>query len=343
MLNQDHDYLNHDYAPHRLLLQEKSWDRSKPLLIIDELHKMKNWKSYLKGIYDVEGLIPPIVVTGSARLDTIKKTGDSLAGRFFQFRLHPLDLKELKGIMPAREALERISILGGFPEPFLNNNRSFYKRWRKSHLDIILRQDLIDLESVRNIQLMETLIELLKNRVGNPVSYSSLAMDLECSAKSVKNWLTILENLYLVFPVRPFHKNIGRAILKEPKYYFYDSGLVEDNPGAGLENIAACTLIKELNFLEDIYGLKCSLNYIKNKEGKEIDFFLQVEKNQYLIEIKSGGNTLSANFKVFKKCLPGARVIQLMKGLEREKTFSDGSQIRDFAGWLQNCNLKPGD
>ena len=94
MLTTDFQYINHDLAEHRLLLAEKSWDREKALIIFDELHKMHEWKSWLKGIYDVEGIPPGLMVTGSARLDAFRKVGDSLAGRHFQFRLHPIDLKE---------------------------------------------------------------------------------------------------------------------------------------------------------------------------------------------------------------------------------------------------------
>lgn len=93
-LHPDYQYINYDLAEHRLLLEEKSWDRQKTLIVFDELHKMDRWKAWLKGIYDVEGIPPALLVTGSARLDAFRKTGDSLAGRHFQFRLHPLDLKE---------------------------------------------------------------------------------------------------------------------------------------------------------------------------------------------------------------------------------------------------------
>lgn len=339
MLDPDFDYLNFDYAEHRLMINEKSWDRKKSLLILDEIHKKKNWKSFLKGIYDVEGLEPPIIVTGSARLDTIRKTGDSLAGRYFHFRLHPLDIKELKNIVEPEKALEKLKFFGGFPEPFLKNSNSFYKRWQRSHIDIILRQDLVDLESVRSISQIETLIELLKRRVGSPVSYASLARDIECSPKSIKNWLQILENLYIVFPVRPYHKNIGRAILKEPKYYFFDTGLIENSNGAQIENIAACAFIKELHFVEDVYGVKTSINFIKNKQGKEIDFFIQIEGRQLLIEIKSNDDSLSTNFKIFEKFLPEAEKIQLVDGMKKEKTYPDKTEIRKLASWLSNLDF----
>ncbi|MBN1833427.1 MAG: AAA family ATPase [Deltaproteobacteria bacterium] len=95
MLDPGFDCFNYDNAEHRLSLLEKSWDRSRPLVLFDELHKM-NWKSWLKGVYGTETIPPALVVTGSAKPDVHKKVGDSLAGRFFEFRLHPLDLKEIK-------------------------------------------------------------------------------------------------------------------------------------------------------------------------------------------------------------------------------------------------------
>lgn len=339
MLDPDYDYLDFDYAEHRLIINEKSWDRKKSLLILDEIHKKKNWKSFLKGIYDVEGLKPPIIVTGSARLDTIRKTGDSLAGRYFHFRLHPFDIKELKNTIKPEKVLEKLKRFGGFPEPFLEESDSFYRRWQRSHIDIILRQDLIDLEPVRSINQIETLIELLKKRVGSPISYASLAEDLECSPKSIKNWLQILENLYVVFPVRPYHKNIGRAILKEPKYYFYDTGLIKNSSGAQIENITACALLKELHFLEDVYGAETSINFIRNKQGKEIDFFIQIEDKKFLIEIKSNDDSLSSSFKIFEKYLPEAKKIQLVDEINKEKTYPDKTEIRKLSSWLANLDL----
>ncbi|MBW6486007.1 MAG: ATP-binding protein, partial [Syntrophobacterales bacterium] len=232
MLSNNFDYLNYDYAEHRLSLMDKSWDRSRELVIFDELHKLKNWKSWLKGIYDAEKIPPSLVVTGSAKLDVFKKAGDSLAGRFFQFRLHPLDLKEIKNVSGTDgldEKLDRLLKIGGFPEPFLEGDETYYNRWKRSHLDIILKQDLIDLENVQQITSIETLIQLLRKKVGSPISYSSLAEDLQCSDKTVKRWLDILETLYVVFKVPPFHRNIARSILKSPKYYFYDTGQVPDD------------------------------------------------------------------------------------------------------------------
>lgn len=338
MLMPDFDYLNFDSSDHRLSLMEKSWDRSRELVIFDELHKMRNWKSWLKGVYDTEGIPPAMVVTGSAKLDTYRKVGDSLAGRFFQFRLHPLDLKEIQDVMQPdnlNHELDKLLLIGGFPEPFLDGTSRFYNRWRRSHLDIILKQDLVDLENVQQITTIETLTELLKTKVGSPVSYSSLARDLACSDKSVKRWLTILESMYIIFKVTPYHRKISRSILKAPKFYFYDTGQAPSDPGVRLENLVACALLKEIHFRTDCYGEERSLHYIRNKDGKEIDFLIAHNGvPQMLIEVKWRADTLSPNFHIFAKHYPDARRIQIVKELRREKTFPDGAEIRAAAGWL---------
>jgi len=343
MLLKSFDYFNYDNAEHRIGLIEKSWDRSKDLIIFDELHKLKNWKSWLKGIYDTEKIPPSIIVTGSAMLDAYKKVGDSLAGRFFQFRLHPLDLKEIKQSLKAKdlnEALDKLLMVGGFPEPYLEGDETYYNRWKKSHLDIILKQDLIDIENVQQITSIETLIQLLKKRVGSPISYTSLAQDLQVSDKTIKRWLTMLENMYVIFKILPFHKNISRSILKSPKYYFYDTGQVIGDQGIKLENLVACSLLKELHLREDCLGEKWDFYYLKNKDGKEIDFLLvSREKPAFMIEVKWSDEERSPNFSFFEKYVKGVKKVQLVKELKREKTYPDGTEIRSVQRWLAEINL----
>lgn len=334
------DYFNHDLAAHRLAIKERSWDRATDLVILDELHKMRRWKAWLKGIYDVEGVRPRLLVTGSARLDVSRRVGDSLAGRFFQHRLHPLDLKELDGIVPAAEAFETLMRVGGFPEPFLSGTDRFYRRWRRSHIDIILRQDLIDLEAVRDVQAVETLVELLRRRVGSPVSMSSLARDLERDSKTVKRWVTLLENLYVVFRVTPYHRNVARSLLKEPKLYFYDTGLVQGDDGARLENLVACALHKELHRIEDTEGQKTRLHYLRTKDKREIDFAVSVEDRiTSMIEVKTADDQPGKAFGYFAGFLPGVRKLQLVSRLEREKTYPDGTEVRGLVPCLTNLDL----
>ena len=246
------DHFNFDHLPDRRQVLAGQWRRDVELVVFDELHKMRKWKSWRKGTYDTEARPPALLVTGSARLEVFRKGGDSLAGRFLAHRLHPFTVRELRSEMAADEALRRILTVGGFPEPFLTADPIEARRWRKSHLDVILREDLIDLERVRDVRAIETLVSLLLERVSATVSLTSLANDLQVSVHTVKHWLQILENLYVIFPVRPYSKKIARSLLKESKYYFYDTGAVADagaEPGAVLENAVAAALLRELHLV----------------------------------------------------------------------------------------------
>ncbi len=342
LLIPEYDYINYDSSEDRTILLKKSWDRTKPLIIFDEIHKMKNWKSYLKGVYDKEGIPPAIIVTGSARLEMMREAGDSLAGRFFRFRLHPFDVKELCSVLPEEKpdkVLNQLLLLGGFPEPYLENSLDYYHRWRKTNIDSVIRQDLLSLNFVRDISAIETLIELLRTRVGSPISYSSLARDLQYDPKTIKNWLKILEDLYIIFKITPYHKNVARSLLKEPKYYFYDTGIVLGDKGIKLENLVACSLLKECQFLEDYLGIDYNLNYLKNKQGQEVDFFVGINNKFTLLEVKYSDNNLSKNIVYFKNIFPTAKAVQIVKNCNREHTFENSIEIRNCANWLANLQL----
>ena len=336
-----YDYFNYDKASDRAALKDNSWDRNKELVIFDELHKMNQWKRWLKGIYDTEGVRPRILVTGSSKLETYKKVGDSLAGRYFQYRLHPFDLKEVRLRYSKEEAFKRLWECSGFPEPFIDGTEVFYHRWKRSHLDIILRQDLIDIQTVRDIQAIESLIELLKSNVGSTISYSNLARTLEKDAKTIKSWLQLLENLYIIFKVTPYSKKISRSLLKEPKYYFYDTVQVSKDNGVKLENIVATSILKELHRLEDVLGASAAkLHFLRTKDGKEIDFLVVINSKPYcLIEVKWSDDAPSKHFSYFEPYFIKIKKIQLVKEIKRDKTYPDGLEIRDVVTWLSKIDF----
>jgi hypothetical protein len=311
------------------VLQHKEWDRAVELVIFDELHKMRKWKSWLKGVYDTEGIPPGLLVTGSARLEVFRRGGDSLAGRHFLHRLHPFTVREVRRHVPPSDALDRILRLGGFPEPFLSNDPDEARRWRRGHLDIILREDLIDLERVRDVRSVEILVDLLRARVGHTVSFSSLARDLQTSVHTVKHWLQILENLYVIFPVRPYHRNIARSLLKEAKYYLYDTGAVAEagaDAGAVFENAVACALMRELHLLEDFTGRLTSLCFLRDKEKREVDFLAVVErKPRLLVEAKLADDAFAPALAHFLRFLPGVTAIQVVRNATRARTNPERS------------------
>ena len=344
-LSPSYVYLNYDSSSDRKIIRSEEWSRDTQLVIFDEIHKMKKWKSWIKGIYDTENLAPSILVTGSARLETYKKGGDSLAGRYFSFRLHPLTIKEICEYLneEPKSALEKLIRFGGFPEPYLKNSEKFAKRWRRTHTDTIIREDLLDLEKVRDIKSIEIMIDLLKSRVGSTTSFSSLANDLQVSIHTVKHWLQILENLYVIFPVRPYHQNIARSILKESKYYLYDTGAVEGDIGAKLENLVACSLLRELHFIEDTTGSKVSLNYIRDREKHEVDFLIVVDnKPVYMIEVKVKDDNFSPSLFRFYKYLKKTKPVQIVHYLKHRKTKGNLKMysVHDFLYHLDlNNNL----
>ena len=330
------DYYNFDLNEDRETLAKKQWNRKAPLIIFDELHKMKKWKSWIKGIYDTEKIPPALMVTGSARLDTYKKGGDSLAGRHYSYRLHPFTVKELQSQMKPKEVLERLLKVGGFPEPFLKNSEIQAQRWRRSHLDVILREDLLDLEKVRDIKSIELLIDLLRYRVGSTISYASLANDLQVSIHTVKHWLQILENLYVIFPVRSYQKKIARSILKDTKYYFFDSGQVAGDSGQRLENIVAGALLAEMHFLEDTQGKKTALHFLRDKEKREIDFLCVIDQcPTLLVEVKWDDENISKNFQTFLKYLGPIPAYQVAYKIKRPLSTPQVSLV-DAASFLED-------
>lgn len=336
------DYFSFDSAEDRKALQEKSWNRKKKLIIFDELHKKKEWKRWLKGIYDTEGIPPEYVVTGSARLDVHRKVGDSLAGRYFPYRLHPIDLKEAAQFLSKdHETLfDNLWNCSGFPEPFIKGDVTYYKRWRKTHLDIILRQDLIDLYAIRDLKAIEILVQLLKERVGSTVSYANLARDLEYDQTTIKRWLQLLENLYIIYRVTPYSNNVARSLLKEPKFYFYDSTYAENGDGAKLENLVANALFKELHYLEDTQGMKASLHYLRTKDGKELDFLVCLDNvPTVMIEVKQADLTPSKGFEHFSRYFKSAKMLQVVRECKRDKTYPSGVDVVSLIPWLVNLDL----
>lgn len=335
------EYFNYDNDDDRRALNQKHWRRDVDCILFDELHKMPEWKRWLKGIYDKEGNTPRLIVTGSANLNTFRKVGDSLAGRYFHYRLHPLDLKEATQLWNAdsTRVFSHLIQFGGFPEPFLMADETFYRRWQKTHLDIMLRQDFLDLYSVKSIKSIEILLGLLRIRVGGSVSFANLARDLQVDPKSVKSWIEMLEDIYGVFKVTPYHHNIARALLKEPKYYFYDIGRVTDK-GAQLENLVASSLLKEIHFIEDIYGYKANLHYLRTKEGHEIDFLITVNDQPCVcIEVKTSDQIASKHFAHFKSFLGDIPCVQLVLNCTREYDTSDGIKVRSLIPYLTTFDL----
>lgn len=178
------------------------------------------------------------------------------------------------------------------------------------------------------------LLEFLRERVASPLSYSSLAEDLQLAPNTVKKYVEILESLYIIFLVRPYHKRLPRAILKEPKIYFFDSGYVKGDDGVRFENTCALALMKHAHYVHDTRGKDIALNYLRTKDGREVDFSLVVDdKPEVLIEAKLTDDEPSRSIVHFKEHFAGAKAVQLVLHLHKE-THRRGVDIVNAGDWL---------
>jgi predicted AAA+ superfamily ATPase len=328
--------LNWDVLTDRRVMLSQSWMPSVKLLVFDELHKMPDWKAWLKGVYDGRSPGQAILVTGSARLEAFRQAGESLAGRYFVWHLHPVSVKEWVSATGATsdDGLARILERGGFPEPLLAERVEDAQRWRQLYLEGMIRDDILEFSRIAEISAMRHFVELLRQRVGAPVSLASMARDLQVSPTTLGRYLEILEALHIVFAVRPFHRNIARALLKEPKIYFYDTGLVTGDEGIRFENACATMLLGHAQYLQDSAGRAMSLQYVRNKEGKEIDFAL-CEGGEPLefIECKLQDPNVPPYLVSIAKQFPHAGCTLLVRYL-RQPEQRGGVTVERGADWL---------
>lgn len=298
---------------------------------------MPDWKNYLKGLYDTKNPETKLLVTGSARMDVFSKIGDSLAGRYYLHHLLPFTPAELHQVN-ATVDVERLIEHGGFPEPFLEENDSEVDRWRMQYTNSLLSTDVFELEQIQNMNALRQVFEMLRRRVGSPISYQSIAEDVGISANTVKKYMQILEALYIIFRVTPYSNRIERSIKKEPKIYFFDGGLVIGDLGVKIENLTALSLYKHTLGLNDELGKNYTLHYVRTKENKEIDFALandgELEK---LIEVKTTDKKIHAALKKFKETLQ-VEAVQLVYSLTQDR-MKEEITLRNLKNFLQELYI----
>ena len=311
-----YDYLNWDARDDRKNILQSQFKGNAEIILFDEIHKYKDWKNYLKGQFDKHKDDFKILVTGSARLDVYRRGGDSLMGRYYYYRLHPFSLAEFlergNEIVPfkeivfqesgkeTKEALEIALKFGGFPEPLLKQNEKELRRWHNQRLERLVREDIRDLENIRELSLLHVLVDILPDRVGSLLSLNSLREDLSVAHKTVAHWMDILERFYYHFRIYPFHHKKIRSLKKEPKLYLWDWSEVPDERGARLENIVASHLLKMCHFLNDVEGYKTDLHFLRDAEAREVDFLVtESGKPWFAVEVKSNSREVSKSLPYF--------------------------------------------
>jgi uncharacterized protein len=317
-------YLNWDNRDHKRNILDSVFTGGSKLVIFDEIHKYRDWKNHLKGVFDTRRQEFSILVTGSARLDLYQKGGDSLLGRYFNYRLHPLSIAELIGTQYDRSLglvfsqkvqlslWQDLIIFGGFPEIFLSKNLRDLKRWRHDREKRLIQEDIRDVSNIRDISTLEILTTLLPQRVGSLFSMNSMTNDLNVTHKTIAHWMDTLEQMYFCYRIYPFQHTQLKSLRKEPKIFLWDyTGI--DNLGAKYENIVANHLLKYVHYLTDVYGLTADLYFLRDKDQREVDFCVVVEGEiEFIIEVKAKKSPISTHLKYFKEKLQTNRAFQLV-------------------------------
>lgn len=285
-----------------------------PWIVFDEIHKRLHWRDILKGAYDLFDGEFRFLITGSARLDLFRRSGDSLVGRYNLFHMMPLSLGEVVHKrrsscfleenskrschetfeeeifhVPGPEIKEAYQMLlryGPFPEPFLKQNDRFCRKWHQDYISLLVREDLRDISRVVELDKVENLLFLMPSRIMSPLSMPGLARDIEVAHTTVKNWLEQLKRLYLLFSISPWNKKVSRGLKKEKKWYFLDWYYAPDG-AAKLENMVATYLHRACFAMTDMGYGDYRLHYIRTLDKKEIDFLVVLDNRPILaVEVK---------------------------------------------------------
>jgi predicted AAA+ superfamily ATPase len=321
-------YFNADAAVHRRALREEALPESAKLWVFDELHKVRGWRRWLKGVYDLRHKRHAILVTGSARLDAYGRGGDSLQGRYMQHRLHPFTFSELLGVpevdlvddVPlletrapsnAQGALASLLTLGGFPEPLLRGSERFAARWRLAYATRLVREDIREIETFRDLDKIERLYDRLPALVGSPLSVNGLREDLEVAFDTAESWLSAIERMYAVYRVPPFGPPRIKAVKKAQKLYLWDWARVEDR-AARVENMVMSHLLRFVHWLADLHGEKTELRFFRDVFGHEVDaVVLRKGKPWLAVEIKESDASLDPGLRYFVERVPVVHAFQV--------------------------------
>lgn len=303
-LYKNRDYLNWDIDEDRTRILNKEFKNS-DIWIFDEIHKYAKWRNYLKGIYDKQGDSQKILVTGSAKLDILRKGGDSLQGRYYFLRLMPLTFAELK--MQTQKDAIYLFELTGFPEPFIKGTKTNANRWSRFYRQKIVREEISSNEQFNDLATIEIMYNRLPELAGGTLSIQSLAEDIQVAHKTLSKWLDALERLYAVFRISPFGPPRIKAVKKMQKIFFFDWNVVDDL-GSRFENFLAVHLLKWIYMEQDLKGRDIELRYYRDKYDREVDFVITERgKPIHFVEAKYSDCEITKGLKYLKSKYPDCR------------------------------------
>ncbi len=315
--------------------------RSHPAQVIfDEIQRAPHLLSYLQGIVDEAGTNGQYVLTGSHQLELREAISQSLAGRTGMLFLLPLSLPEMHAAEIRFDSFEE-SLLHGFL-PRVHAEKQRPRVAYASYYQTYVERDVRQLIQLKDADLFQKFVRLLAGRVGQIINYSSLGNDVGVDTKTVQHWLSILEASFVVFKLPPYFENFGKRVIKSPKYYFTDTGLlcyllgiekpeqVTRDPLVG--SLFECLVVLEALKSRYNQARTPNLYFFRDSHGNEIDLLHVVGRELIGIEVKSS-STYHASFKkslerFHQKVAPLAGRYIVYNGERHE--FSDGAKAIPF-------------
>lgn len=312
----DHNYINlEDLEQRRYALAEpKNFldsVASPAGVILDEIQHTPELFSYIQVRADEEKKNGYFVLTGSQNFTLNEKISQSLSGRISKLQLMPLAIQELIDAHQLPNSLEELVYKGCYPKIYSDDIS--VDRMYKNYIQTYIEKDVRQIKNITNLLLFQDFIIACAARSGQLLNLTSLSEDLGIAQNTVKSWLSILASSYIIFLVKPYRKKYGKQLVKAPKLYFVDSGLVCSllgikSPAEVKHSYLRGALVETL-IVSDLYKQFCnkdfdpskSLYFWRDHSGHEIDAVIHKQPNPVAVEIKAGGTISPEYFQGFEK------------------------------------------
>lgn len=306
--------------------------------ILDEIQNTPNIFSYLQQVLDETIEKGRFILTGSNNFLLQASISQSLAGRVGYLYLLPFSQSEL-GFDSF--SLTQSLLNGGYP-PIVAEKIPMHS-WMSNYVKTYVERDVRMIKNITNYFAFEKLLRLCALRIGQLVNFSSISLELGYDVKTIKSWIGVLEQSFIVFLLQPYHTNLKKRVVKTPKLYFYDTGLasyllgikdedyLEHHPmkGALFENYVLLEWIKRrFNWSED-----SKLYFWRDRSGHELDAIIEDHPDHFAVEIKSGSTIQEdylKNLKYWKELNPNPQKLLLIYNGDDEYQRSDGINIVPF-------------
>lgn len=315
--------------------------RYKQGAILDEVQRAPHLFSYLQQVLDETKRKGLFIITGSNNFLLQESVTQSLSGRVAYLQLLPLSLAELKNSKKMKPDYGWHMVTGGYPEVIANKMNP--SDWYAAYVSTYVERDVRQLKNISNLSLFTRLLRLCAGRTGQLLNLSSLANDCGIDQKTAAAWLSVLQSSYIVYLLRPYHRNFSKRIIKTPKLYFFDTGVacsllgishssqIATHPGKGFlfENMVISEFLKQ----RFNAGLSDNLYFWRDKTGHEVDILSDNAGKLSAIEIKAGETVSSDYFKGIEYFASLNQVTVnkvVIYGGKQEQKRSNGMDIRPW-------------